>query len=59
LLEQLKDQLPARSEKAADRKAKAEEAKKKPASNLKPAAKPPHLQRQRRLKSHGRQHESF
>jgi hypothetical protein len=41
LLEQLKDQLPARSEKAAERKAKAEEAKKKPASKSKPAAKTP------------------
>ena len=41
LLEQLKDQLPARSEKAAERKAKAEEAKKKSASKSKPAAKTP------------------
>ena len=41
LLEQLKDQLPARSEKAAERKAKAEEAKKKLASKSKPAAKTP------------------
>ena len=41
LLEQLKDQLPARSEKAAGRKAKAEEAKKKSASKSKPAAKTP------------------
>ena len=41
LLEQLKDQLPARSEKAAERKAKTEEAKKKLASKSKPAAKTP------------------
>jgi hypothetical protein len=41
LLEQLKDQLPARSEKAAERKAKAEEAKKKLASKSKPAARTP------------------
>ena len=41
LLEQLKDQLPARSEKAAERKAKAEDAKKKLASKSKPAAKTP------------------
>ena len=41
LLEQLKDQLPARSEKAAERKAKAEEAKKNSASKSKPAAKTP------------------
>ena len=41
LLGQLKDQLPARSEKAAERKAKAEEAKKKLASKSKPAAKTP------------------
>jgi hypothetical protein len=41
LLEQLKDQLPARSEKATERKAKAEDAKKKLASKSKPAAKTP------------------
>ena len=41
LLEQLKDQLPARSEKAAERKAKAEETKKKSASTSKPAARTP------------------
>jgi hypothetical protein len=39
LIEQLKDQLPARSEKAAERKAKAEEAKKKAASKSKTTAK--------------------
>ena len=41
LLEQLKHQLPARSKRAAERKAKAEEAKKKLASKSKPAAKTP------------------
>jgi len=39
LLEQLKEQLPARSEKASERKKKAEEAKKKLASKTKAAAK--------------------
>ena len=41
LLEKLKDLLPVRSERAAERKAKAEEAKKKSASKSKPAAKTP------------------
>jgi hypothetical protein len=40
LLEQLKEELPARSEKATDRKAKAAEAKKKLASSVKSKSKP-------------------